>query len=177
MSGGTRRRRAIAAAAPSGGERATPGLDQAAAIEALNAMLAACHAAIYVSAAAGGALAPLGPDAAAAQTLARSAWLAHRELRDSLVAAVEAHGAQPSPALPAYRISLTPVSVAGALRLLAEAEEACAAAAHDATAVLTADTRRMAVDALGGAAIRAQRARLAAGLPPATATRALPGSA
>ncbi|MCK9897752.1 ferritin-like domain-containing protein [Frankia sp. AgB32] len=139
-------------------------------------MVEACHAAIYVAATAGGALAPLGAPAAVARQLAYGAWIAHQRLRDDLITAIEARGASAPPALPAYRIPAAPITVTTALQLLAQVEDTCAAAAHDATAVLTADTRRLAVDALGGMAIRAQRARLAAGLPPATATRALPGT-
>ncbi|SNQ51992.1 conserved hypothetical protein [Frankia canadensis] len=175
MSGDASRTARVLAAAEADGQPA-PRLDQEAAVGALGAMLEACHAAIYATATAGGALAPLGPPAAAARELARSAWLAHRELRDALVSALQAEGARPPAALPAYRLPAAPVSVAAALRVLAQVEDACAAAAHDATAVLSARSRRLAVDALGGAAIRAQRARLSAGLPPATATRALPGA-
>ncbi|EIV95962.1 DUF4439 domain-containing protein [Frankia sp. QA3] len=169
----------VVAASPAGsgagGESpATPG--HAAAVVALSTMLTATHAAIYAAATAGGALAPLGPAAAGARELARLSWVAHQALRDDLIVAIGARGGQAPPALPAYRIPTAPVSVAASLTLLAQIEDACAAAAHDATAVLVADARELAIDALSGAAVRAQRARLAAGLPTATATRALPGA-
>ncbi|CAJ64398.1 MULTISPECIES: DUF4439 domain-containing protein [Frankia] len=172
-----RRDEPVVAAAGTGAARQSPAAPgQAAAVAALNTMLTATHAAIYAAATAGGALAPLGPPAAGARELARLSWVAHQALRDDLIAAIGTRGGQPAPALPAYRIPTTPVSVAASLTLLAQIEDACAAAAHDATAVLVADARALAVDALGGTAVRAQRARLAAGLPPATATRALPGA-
>ncbi|WP_205446802.1 DUF4439 domain-containing protein [Candidatus Frankia alpina] len=178
MTPGRRGRRVVAAApAETRAARQNPSAPgQAAVVDALNTMLTATHAAIYAAAAAGGVLAPLGPAAAGARELARLSWVAHQALRDDLVAVIGARGGQAPPALPAYRIPATPVSVAASLALLAQIEDACAAAAHDATAVLGADARELAIDALSGAAVRAQRARLAAGLPPATATRALPGA-
>ncbi|CAO5228999.1 DUF4439 domain-containing protein [Frankia sp. AgKG'84/4] len=149
---------------------------QTTAVGVLSTMVAACHAAIYVASTVGGALAPLGAPAAVARQLAHDAWIAHQRLRDDLLVAIQARGASAPPAQAAYRIPAAPITVPTALLLLAQVEDSAAAAAHDATAGLTADTRRLAVDALGGMAIRAQRARLAAGLPPATATRALPGT-
>ncbi|CAO5148704.1 DUF4439 domain-containing protein [Frankia sp. AiPs1] len=145
-------------------------------VRALNTMLAASHAAIFATAAAGGALAPLGQPAAGQRQQARDSWLAHLRLRDELTAMIQARGGTPAPALAAYRLPTRPVDVPTALRLLAQIEDVCAAVAHDATASLGADTRAVAVDGLAGMALRAQRARLATGAPPATASRALPGA-
>lgn len=165
------------AAAGTGGQR-TPPPDAAAVLRSLNIMLAASHAAIYAAATAGGALAPLAATAtgALARQRARESWLAHLRLRDQLIADLEARGGTPVPALAAYRLPTMPVDVSTALRLLGQVEDVCATAAHDATAELGTDLRALAVDALAGMALRAQRSRLAAGAPPATASRALPGA-
>ncbi|MCM3926553.1 ferritin-like domain-containing protein, partial [Frankia sp. AiPs1] len=121
MTAGRRDGRVVAAnPAQTGTARASPAVaGQAAAVAALNTMLTATHAAINAAAAAGGALAPLGSTAAGARELARLSWVAHQAMRDDLIAAVDARGGQPSPALPAYRIPTTPVSVAASLTLLA----------------------------------------------------------
>lgn len=151
---------------------------QAAILRALTTMLAASHGAIYATATAGGALAPQAATAAGAlaRQRAREGWLAHLRLRDQLIAQIEARGGAPVPALAAYRLPTTPVDVPTALRLLGQVEDVCAAAAHDATAQVGTDLRALTVDALAGMALRAQRARLAAGASPATASRALPGA-
>ncbi|WP_175443389.1 DUF4439 domain-containing protein [Frankia sp. CgMI4] len=164
-----------ASATPTESTAATEHPDPAG-VAALVTMLTATHAAVYATAAAGGAVAPLGPAAAQARELARLSCLAHQALRDDLIAAIRARGGDAPPALPAYRLPVAPEGIGAALALLARIEDACAMAAHDAVAVLVGDVRALALDALTGTAVRAQRARIAAGMPLAAASRALPGT-
>jgi hypothetical protein len=142
---------------------------------ALAALLAVEHASVYGCASAGGALAPLGPAAEGARELARAAYLAHRALRDTLTSMLLDAGVTPPPALPAYTLPVTPNSAVNALTLLADVEDRTAGAAYDALATVAGPSRALAADALGQAALRGQRARLAAGESPAAAGRALPG--
>jgi len=144
-------------------------------VTALSTLLAAEHAAVYGTSAAGGALAPLGLPAAQARALAYAAYTAHLQLRDQLTALLLAADAQPPAALPAYTLPVSPGSVHGALTLLAELDDRSAAAAYAAVAAVGGGTRELVADALSQAAVRAQRARLAAGTSPATAATAFPG--
>ncbi len=144
-------------------------------VRALSDILAVEHAAVYACAAAGGAMAPLGSVATATRNLAQTAYNAHRELRDQLVAAIaDRRGSVPA-AQPAYQLPVAPTEPNRALLLLAEVEDHAAAAAYDALGDLAGRTRALVVDALAGMAVRGQQARIAAGQPPDQATRALPG--
>ncbi|MBX6390906.1 MAG: DUF4439 domain-containing protein [Frankia sp.] len=145
------------------------------AAETLSAVLAVEHAAMYGAASAGGALAPLGAAAGPARELARAAYAAHRQLRDTLTGLVLAAGGNPPAALPAYELPVDPHSVEGALALLADLDERTAAASFDALGSLTGPVREILVDALAQAALRAQRARLTAGEQLPAPLRALPG--
>ncbi|WP_175648314.1 DUF4439 domain-containing protein [Protofrankia sp. BMG5.30] len=144
-------------------------------VQALSDLLAVQHAAVYACAAAGGALAPLRPASDPTRLLAQTAYSAHRELRDRLVAEVLGRGGSPPAAQPAYQLPVPPSGLTGALELLAAVEDRCAAAAYDALDALAGDLRALVVDALAGTAVRGQQARLAAGQPVERATRALPG--
>ena len=157
------------------GASASPAPDPAAAA-ALSGMLTVTHAAVYAAGAAGGALAPFGPEAEQARALARTAYTDHRRLRDDLVAAILAHGGTPPAAQPAYRLPIEPTGVTEALALLADIEDRSAVAAHEALSALQGTDRELAVDALVAMAMRAQRARLTAGLPLSQAMTALPGA-
>ncbi|OHV38266.1 protein kinase [Pseudofrankia sp. EUN1h] len=145
------------------------------AITALSALVAVEHAAVYGAASAGGALAPLGVDARDARGLAAAAYTAHRQLRDALIALLLDAGAKPPASQPAYTLPVNPASAGAALTLLAELDDRTAASAYDAIGSATGRARELVVDALAQAAGRAQRARLTAGLAPATAVKALPG--
>ncbi|WP_198955518.1 DUF4439 domain-containing protein [Frankia sp. CcI49] len=142
---------------------------------ALSSMLASAHAAVYAAAAAGGVLAPLGDAARPARDLARTALDDHRALRDSLVAMLRTRGATPPPALAAYQLPVEPAGIAGSLDLLARIEDQSAVSALAAVDVLTGADREMAVDTLVAMTLRGQRARLAAGVAPASVTAAFPG--
>ena len=145
------------------------------ALTALTALLAVEHAAVYATAAAGGALAPVGTSADAGRRLAAAAYTAHRELRDELTALILGAGAQPPAALPAYTLPVSPDTVPGALTLLAELDDRTAAAAFAGVGAVAGPTRALLVDALTQAAIRAQRARLTDRLPVTAAMQPLPG--
>jgi uncharacterized protein DUF4439 len=123
-------------------------------LEAMQAALAAEHAAIFGYAVAGAHLA--GAELAAA----READVAHRDRRDALAAAVRSRGADPVTAQPAYQV---PVPVTGrvqAVTLAATVEEATAAAwRYLVAAADAADLRGTAVAALTDAAVRATRWR------------------
>jgi hypothetical protein len=147
-----------------------------ASVAGLSAMAAVEHAAVYACATAGGALASAGGSGAAVRRLAHDAYEAHRRLRDSLIGAILAAGGRPPAARAAYALPTRPVDPASALGLLADVEDRAAAVAYDAVAALGTAHRQLAVDALAGAAVRAQRARLAAGAPPERAGPALPGT-
>jgi hypothetical protein len=139
-------------------------------IAAAQRALAAEHAAVYGY----GAAAPRLPRRLAAA--ARRDFDAHRQARDRLADLVAAGGATPTPAPPAYDLDPPPRTPADALALLVSLEEATAAGyAGLLAATDDAGTRRLAVAALQGAAVRATDWRLAAGTAPAT--EALPGLA
>jgi hypothetical protein len=142
---------------------------------ALAAMLSGAHAAVFACAAAGGALAPSGEAGAVARALARDAYDAHRALRDSLTETIVSAGGKPPQARAAYALPTRPVDLGSALGLLSDIEDRTATLAYGAVPVLGTQHRGLAVDALAGAAVRAQRERLAAGVPPEGAGRALPG--
>lgn len=165
-----------AGAAPSGGPAAGggPSRDEA---TTLAALVAVEHAAVYAVGAAGGALAVTGPAGATARALAQAAYVDHARLRDTLIDRIGALGGRPPPARPAYQLPIEPAGVIPALALLATVEDRTAAAAHDAVGPLTVRAdRALAADALVAAAVRAQRARRAAGLSPARASGPFPGA-
>jgi len=145
------------------------------AVAALSALLAVEHAAVYGAASAGGALAPLGAAGRDARGLAATAYTAHRQLRDALIAVLLGADARPPAAQPAYTLPVSPASVPAALTLLAELDDRTAASAYDAVGAVTGPARELVVDALAQAALRAQRARLTGGVAPATAVKELPG--
>ncbi|RFU19992.1 ferritin-like domain-containing protein [Geodermatophilus marinus] len=135
---------------------------------ALREALAAEHAAVWGYGTVGAALPP------EARAGAVAAELAHRGLRDVLVALLEDRDAEPVPAEAGYRLPFPVLSPVDAAALAVVLEEGVA----EAWAVVLdrADqgtVRRLAVDALGGTETRAVAWRAAAGQTPVT--RALPG--
>lgn len=119
--------------------------------EALQAVLAAEHAAVHVYAALGGATS----QSAAAELHATlvEAHDDHRDRRDALVRLLADAGAEPTAAAPAYELpDLTTAERVrdGAMRV----ERACAAAYADLVAATSGDRRRWAVGLLRAAAVR-----------------------
>ena len=109
----------------------------------------------------------------ALRTAAKQAENAHRKRRDQLLERLAAAGATPPAAEPAYRLPFPVTDSAGAVKLGRHLEEGVAAV-WQATLVATRGAdRKLALDALIDAAIRASRWRTAMGAP---ATVPLPGA-
>jgi hypothetical protein len=120
------------------------------------------HAAIYAYGVLGAHL------DAATVPLAVLAESAHRARRDALMLRLTTEDATPPPAEPAYALPAPVTDQASALRLAISVEERCAGLWRQALADVTGDDRALAVDALTDCAVRATRARAAAGVQPAT---------
>jgi hypothetical protein len=104
----------------------------------------------------------------ATRPLAVDAEAAHRARRDALLLRLVALQAQVPAAEPAYALP-GPVSDRNtALQLMITVEERCATIWGRALPEVTGDDRQLAVTALTDCAVRATRARTAAGVKPAT---------
>jgi rubrerythrin len=130
--------------------------------EALAAALAAEHAAIYGYGVAGARLS--GQQLAAV----REAEQVHRARRDALFTRLTAASVTPPPAEPAYALPFPVTDAAGALRLAVHLEERTAAVWRHAVGATDGEQRKLALEALLDAAVRATRWRVAAGVSPAT---------
>ena len=121
-------------------------------VEALQATLAAEHAAVAVYAVLGGRVSVT--DAPEAAVLLRAGYDVHRARRDLLRGQLAAQDQEPAAAAPAYDV---PARTRDADRLLAVAartEERCAEVYAQQVAGTSGDQRRWAVDALRDAAVR-----------------------
>nr|MDT0663615.1 DUF4439 domain-containing protein [Micromonospora sp. DSM 115978] len=114
--------------------------------------------------------------AAAAREIARGSDADHRRPRAERTATLAAADGEAPAACPADRLPIAPTDPTSALALLADVEDRCAAAAHDAIAALAGEQRSATLAGLAAAAVRAQRIRLAVGLGPDDASRSLPGA-
>jgi hypothetical protein len=135
---------------------------------ALRETLAAEHAAVWGYGVVGAALPPEG------RAPAGAGEQAHRDARDRLAALLDERDADPVPAEAGYALPfpvLSAVDAAALAVVLEEGVSASWAALLDAAA--QAAVRRLAVDALGDAEVRAVAWRAAAGRSPVTV--ALPG--
>ncbi|MFJ3250614.1 ferritin-like domain-containing protein [Streptomyces sp. NPDC086782] len=122
--------------------------------EALQAALAAEHAAVYGYGVVGGRIGE------GRQAEARSAYDAHRARRDALVREVRDLGGQPVAAAAAYALPFpVPDSAAAAVRFAAELEERVAGVYSDLVRASGGERRREAAGALREAAVRAVRWR------------------
>ena len=97
--------------------RVKPASADAADIAALQAALAAEHAAVYGYGIVGAMV------TGGAETLARADWLAHQEARDTLEAMLVKLGATPVAASPAYQLPFAVTGEASAVRLAAALED------------------------------------------------------
>jgi hypothetical protein len=122
---------------------------RAAAVRALQAALAAEHAAVYGYGVAGAHL------AGARRRAATRDWTAHEAARDTLAAMITALGAQPVPAATAYRLPFPVHSGAAAVRLVAFLEDRVAAAYLGLVALTDAGLRVFGARAVRSAALRA----------------------
>jgi hypothetical protein len=122
---------------------------RAAAVRALQAALAAEHAAVYGYGIAG---AHLGR---ARRRAATRDWTAHQAARDTLAAMITALGAQPVPAATAYRLPFPVHTRAAAVMLAAYLEDRVAAAYLGLVALPDAGLRMFGARAVRSAALRA----------------------
>ncbi|MGW7255779.1 ferritin-like domain-containing protein [Streptomyces sp. NPDC054834] len=122
-------------------------------LKALQAALAAEHAAVYGYGVVGGRI------GAGRRTEARAAYDAHRARRDALVREVRDLGGSPVPADAAYALPFPVPDSAAAVRLAAELEERVAGVYSDVVRATTGGRRSEAAGALREAAVRAVRWR------------------
>ncbi|MGW4823543.1 ferritin-like domain-containing protein [Streptomyces sp. NPDC004227] len=122
-------------------------------LEALQAALAAEHAAVYGYGVVGGRIGE------SRRAEARSAYDAHRARRDALVREVRDLGGQPVAAAAAYALPFPVPDSAAAVRFAAELEERVAGVYSDLVRAAAGGRRREAAAALREAAVRAVRWR------------------
>ncbi|MFF4764088.1 ferritin-like domain-containing protein [Streptomyces sp. NPDC001292] len=122
-------------------------------LEALQAALAAEHAAVYGYGVVGGRIGE------GRRAEARSAYDAHRAHRDALVREVRDLGGQPVAAAAAYALPFPVPDSAAAVRFAAELEERVAGVYSDLVRASAGARRREAAGALREAAVRAVRWR------------------
>jgi Domain of unknown function (DUF4439) len=122
--------------------------DQASAVRALQAALAAEHAAVYGYGVAGAHL------SGAAQATATSYWLTHQRARDTLEEMLRQRGAQPVAASAAYRLPAPVGSPAAAMSLAVLLENRVAAAYLGVVAVSSPALRQFGADKVAAAAAR-----------------------
>ena len=121
-------------------------------VEAVQATLAAEHAAVAVLAVLGGRVsAGAAPEAAA---LLRAGYDTHRARRDLLRAQLAAQGEDPVPAAAAYDVPARTRDTGRLLAVAAATEERCAEVYAQQVAGTSGDQRRWAVEALRDAAVR-----------------------
>jgi hypothetical protein len=121
-------------------------------LAALQATLAAEHAAVFVYAVLGGRLSTSDDPTAAARI--RAAYEAHRGRRDQLRSVIADLGSTPVPAADGYRVAAEDRSVVHLLRVASSTEERCAAVYAQQVASTTGDQRRWAIEALTDSSVR-----------------------
>ncbi|MET7569985.1 ferritin-like domain-containing protein [Streptomyces sp. NPDC005492] len=127
--------------------------EKKAALTALQAALAAEHAAVYGYGVVGGRIRE------GRRTEAKAAYDAHRARRDALVREVRDLGGKPVAASAAYALPYPVPDSAAAVRLAAELEERVAGVYSDLVRAATGGLRGTAAEALREAAVRAVRWR------------------
>ncbi|MEQ8144632.1 ferritin-like domain-containing protein [Streptomyces sp. OP7] len=120
-------------------------------LRALQAALAAEHAAVYGYGVVGGRIGEQR------RTEARTAYDAHRARRDTLVRAVRDAGGAPVAAAAAYALPFPVPNAAAAARLAAELENRVAGVYADVVRATTGERRRSAAEAMCEAAVRSVR--------------------
>ncbi|MGW0914810.1 ferritin-like domain-containing protein [Streptomyces sp. NPDC002784] len=140
-------------------------------LTALQAALAAEHAAVYGYGVVGGRIRE------ERRAEARGAYDAHRARRDVLVREVLDLGGEPVAAEPGYALPFAVSDSAAAARLAAEVEDRVAGVYSDLVRAATGERRRTAAEALREAAVRAVRWRGESVAFPGLAERAATGSA
>ncbi|MCD9876810.1 ferritin-like domain-containing protein [Streptomyces guryensis] len=120
-------------------------------LKALQAALAAEHAAVYGYGVVGGRIRP------GRRTEARAAYDAHRARRDALTREVRDLGGAPVAAAAAYALPFAVPDSAAAVRLATELEDRVAGVYSDLVRATGGERRRAAAGALREAAVRAVR--------------------
>lgn len=120
-------------------------------LRALQAALAAEHAAVYGYGVVGGRI---GTER---RTEARTAYDAHRARRDALVRAVKDAGAAPVAAAAGYALPFPVQDAPAAIRLAARLEDRVAGVYADLVRASTGERRREAAEAMREAAVRSVR--------------------
>ncbi|MEV6941324.1 ferritin-like domain-containing protein [Streptomyces sp. NPDC051172] len=120
-------------------------------LKALQAALAAEHAAVYGYGVVGGRIRP------GRRTEARAAYDAHRARRDALTREVRDLGGTPVAAAPGYVLPFPVPDSAAAVRLATELEDRVAGVYSDLVRATAGERRRAAAGALREAAVRAVR--------------------
>ncbi|MET7296441.1 ferritin-like domain-containing protein [Streptomyces griseoloalbus] len=120
-------------------------------LRALQAALAAEHAAVYGYGVVGGRIVK------ERRTEARTAYDAHRARRDALVRAVEDAGGEPVAAAAGYALPFPVPDTAAAVRLAAELEDRVAGVYADLVRHSAGERRRGAAEAMREAAVRSVR--------------------
>ncbi|MFF4756457.1 ferritin-like domain-containing protein [Streptomyces sp. NPDC002514] len=139
-------------------------------LPALQAALAAEHAAVYGYGVVGGRI------ATGRRAEAQAAYDAHRARRDALEREVRDRGAQPVAASAAYALPFPVPDSAAAIRLAAELEERVAGVYSDLVRAVSGERRGTAALALREAAVRAVRWRGESVAFPGLAERAGPSA-
>lgn len=129
----------------------TPASPPAAAVEALDATLAAEHAAVYAYGVIGAVVDPAAEEA----VRARACYEAHRARRDRLEQVLRELGAEPVAAEPGYALPAPVTGASGATRLAVRVEDGCAAAYAGLVSGSAGRLRDDAVGWLSDAAVRA----------------------
>ncbi|MFE2567257.1 ferritin-like domain-containing protein [Streptomyces mirabilis] len=137
---------------------------------ALQAALAAEHAAVYGYGVVGGRIDE------ARRGEARAAYDAHRARRDELARAVRDLGGRPEVSAAAYALPFAVKDSAAAVQLAADLEERVAGVYSDLVRASSGDRRRTAAEALREAAVRAVRWRGGSVAFPGLAERAAPSA-
>ncbi|MFI6349892.1 ferritin-like domain-containing protein [Streptomyces sp. NPDC050560] len=122
-------------------------------VRAVQAALAAEHAAVYGYGVVGAKAGDARRDAA------QAGYDAHRSRRDALARTARDLGAVPRAAAAGYALPFKVTDAASAARLAAELEDGVAGAYSDLVRAATGERRRSAADALREAAVRAARWR------------------
>ncbi|MFJ8110733.1 ferritin-like domain-containing protein [Streptomyces sp. NPDC096132] len=156
-----------ASATPSAAPTGKPGAE----LTALQAALAAEHAAVYGYGVVGGRISE------ARRAEARAGYDAHRARRDALVREVRDLGAEPVAASAAYALPFAVPDSAAAVRLAAELEDRVAGVYSDLVRAAGDERRREAAGALREAAVRAVRWRGGSVAFPGLAERAVTDAA
>ena len=120
--------------------------------QALQATLAAEHAAVYVYAVVGGRLSASADPTAS--RLIDDAYEVHRVRRDQLRGMIAASGHTPVPPAPAYRVGVQSRAPGPLLGVARATEERCAVVYAQLVATSTGTRRRWAVEALTDSGVR-----------------------